>query len=93
MQADSAKIMQMAIDEYKEQQKLYVLNEYPLQWADLQEKIGNIFYLLGKAKNDDNFMLEAKNYFDSALSVYKEMKAKDKIAAVKRYLDKVHNYI
>ena len=93
MQADSAKIMQMAIDEYKEQQKLYVLNEYPLPWADLQEKIGNIFYLLGKAKNDDNFMLEAKNYFDSALSVYKEMKAKDKISAVKRYLDKVHNYI
>ena len=93
MRAGSAEIMQMAINAYKKQQTLYVLNEYPLQWADLQEKIGNIFYLLGKSKNDDNFMIEAKNYFDSAIGVYKEMKMKDKVADAKRNLDKIHYYI
>lgn len=91
--ADSPEIMQMAINSYKRQQTLYGLNEYPLQWADLQEKIGNVFYLLGKANDDDNFMVEALNYFNSAISVYKELKLKDKVAEAKRNTDKVHNYI
>ncbi|MDY6364932.1 MAG: hypothetical protein SPL73_08610, partial [Cyanobacteriota bacterium] len=91
--ADSPEIMQMAINAYKQQQTLYVLNEYPLQWAELQEKIGNIFYLLGKTNDDDNFMVEALNYFKSAISIYKEMKLKEKISSAQRNLDKVHNYI
>ena len=91
--ADSPEIMQMAINAYKKQQTLYGLNEYPLQWAELQEKIGNVFYLLGKANDDDNFMVEALNYFNSAISVYKELKLKDKISEAKRNTDKVHNYI
>ncbi len=93
MRTNSVEIMQMAINAYKEQQKLYVLNEYPQQWAELQENIGNVFYLLGKAHNDDNFMVEALNYFNSAISVYKELKLKDKISEAKRNTDKVHNYI
>ena len=93
MRADSAEIMQMAINAYKQQQTLFVLGEYPLQWAEIQEKIGNIYYLLGKSREDENFMLEAKNYFNSAIGIYKDMKIKDKAAAAKRNLDKVRNYI
>lgn len=93
MHTDSAEIMQMAIEAYKKQQTLYALKDYPMQWAQLQEKIGNIFYLLGKSKEDENLLKEAKNYFDSAISVYKEMKMNDKVAEAKRNLDRVHNYI
>lgn len=89
----SSDIMQLAINSYRNQQEVFDQRVYPLQWAGIQEEIGNIYYLLGKQNEDETFLLEARNYFNSALSVYQELKAKAEIAIVKQRLAKINNYI
>ena len=93
MKTLSNEIMQLAINSYKNQQQIYEQTVYPTEWAAIQEKIGNIYYLLGKQNEDENFMLEARNYLDSALSVYKELRNKDAAKQVSAALDKIKNYI
>ncbi|MBQ7633900.1 MAG: hypothetical protein IJS88_07300 [Alphaproteobacteria bacterium] len=93
MTTSSNEIMQLAINSYHNQQKILEQRIYPIEWSEIQEEIGNIYYLLGKLNDDDNFMIEARNYFNSALEVYQQLKAKDKVSETKRRLDKVHNYI
>ena len=83
----------MAIESYRCQQKIYEQRVYPIEWAQIQEEIGHIYYLLGKQNEDDNFMLEARNYFDSALEIYTQLKAKDAAVETRRRLAKVRNYI
>ncbi|MBR3662690.1 MAG: hypothetical protein IKN67_05380 [Alphaproteobacteria bacterium] len=89
----SNEIMLMAINAYKNQQKSFVLNKYPLEWAQIQEKIGEIFYVLGKKNNDETFMSEAKNYFSSAKNIYTELKNKNLQAKAQKMLDKIENYL
>jgi hypothetical protein len=93
MTTASNDIMQLAIDSYRRQQKIYEQRIYPMEWAQIQEEIGNIYYLLGKQNEDDNFMIEARNYFNSALEVYQQLRAKDAAAETRRRLAKVRNYI
>ena len=93
MKTLSNEIMQLAINSYKNQQQIYEQTVYPMEWADVQEKIGNIYYLLGKQNEDENFMLEARNYLDSALAFYKELRNKDASKQVLAALEKIKNYI
>lgn len=93
MTTHSNEVMQLAINSYKQQQQTYTQFSYPVEWAKIQEEIGNIYYLLGKQNDDDNFMFEARNYFNSAINVYEELKMKDKIAQTRTRLAKVRNYI
>ena len=85
--------MQLAIEAYKNQQKIYTQNNAPAVWAEIQEKIGNIFYLLGKQNDDDQLMEEARNYFNSAQEIYCELNLKQDIKSVERALLKVRNYL
>ena len=93
METQSNDIMQLAINSYHNKQKIYNQMSYPQEWATIQDEIGNIYYLLGKQNNDDNFMYEARNYFNSALEVYQRAKNKDAIQRTKQRLDKIKNYI
>ena len=93
MTTASNDIMNLAIESYRNQQKMFGQRVYPIEWAQIQEEIGNIYYLLGKQNDDDNFMMEARNYFNSALEVYTQLKAKDAAAETRRRLAKVRNYI
>ena len=93
MATKSGDIMQLAINSYRNQQEVFEQRVYPMEWAGIQEAIGNIYYLLGKQNEDETFLLEARNYFNSALDVYTELKAKAAITEVKQRLAKVHNYI
>ena len=85
--------MQLAIEAYKNQQKIYMQNNEPVAWAEIQEKIGNIFYLLGKQNDDDKMMEEARNYFNSALEVYNNLNLKSAVKNVSRSILKIRNYI
>ena len=85
--------MQLAIEAYKNQQKIYMQNHEPVAWAEIQEKIGNIFYLLGKLNDDDKLMGEARNYFNSALEVYNDLNLKSAVKNVSRSILKIRNYI
>ena len=85
--------MQLAIISYKNQQKVFEQYTHPLEWAKVQEDIGNIYYLLGKQDEDENLMLEARNYYLSALDIYDELKDKDAAAKTHNLLKRIGNYI
>ena len=85
--------MQLAIDSYRNQQKIYEQTTYPLEWAQIQEKIGKIYYLLGKHDEDEKFMLEARNYFHSAIKIYETLNAKSALNAAKIILAKINDYL
>ena len=89
----SREIMQLAIISYKNQQKVFEQYTHPLEWAKVQEDIGNIYYLLGKQDEDENLMLEARNYYLSALDIYDELKDKDAAAKTHNLLKRIGNYI
>lgn len=89
----SNEIMLMSINAFKNQQRQYMQNEQPLEWAKIQEKIGDVLYILGKKNDDDNFMHEAKNYFNSAKEVYAELKCNEQLNAVQKNLEKIKNYV
>ena len=93
MSTKSATIMQLAIDSYKNQQRIYDQTTYPSEWADIQEKIGKIYYLLGKQNDDEKFFLEAKNYYNSAISVYSDLNMKAQINEAKKILSKINDYL
>ena len=93
MMTQSSDIMQLAINSYRNQQEVFDQRVYPLEWAGIQEAIGNIYYLLGKQNEDETILLEARNYFNSALNVYQELKAKSAADVVKQRLAKISNYI
>ena len=93
MQTKSNELMHLAIEAYKNQQKIFTQNETPEIWAAIQEKIGNVFYLLGKQNNDDQLMEEARNYYDSALEIYSDLALKLEIKNVNRSLLKIRNYL
>ena len=59
----------------------------------MQEDIGNVYYLLGKNNDDDNFMYEARNYYNSALEVHTKLKNKKDAENVNQRLLKLKNYI
>lgn len=86
-------IMQLAIDCYRNQQQLYEQNTHPMEWAQVQEKIGKIYYLLGKHDEDEKFMLEARNYFHSAIKIYELLNAKTALSAAKTLLAKINDWI
>jgi len=89
----SREIMQLAIVSYKNEQKIFEQYTHPLEWAKVQEEIGNIYYLLGKQDEDDNLMLEARNYYNSALNVYNEIKDKESAETTRVMLARISNYI
>ena len=85
--------MNLAVESYKNQQQIYNQRVYPLEWAQIQEKIGKIYYLLGKQDDDEKLMREAKNYYLSALDVYHETNMKTADAKAKKMLAKIADYI
>lgn len=92
METKSDDIMRLAVMSYHNRQKIFDQTGHPSEWAGTQEEIGNIYYLLGKQDNDENFMLEAKNYFNSAADVYAQLKDKEAEERTKRRLAAVENY-
>ena len=51
-------------------QKVLTEKKDPLTWAKTQEKIGEIYYRLGKYKEDKAMLEEALEYFHEALYIF-----------------------
>ncbi len=70
-------IAEMAINAYKNRQKIITEKRDPFNWAETQENIGNIYYRLGRETNDRNFLEESLEYFHDALYIFENMELSD----------------
>lgn len=70
-------IAELAIAAYKNQQKIITEKRDPFQWASIQEKIGNIYYRLGRSMQDRSLLEESLEYFHDALYIFENMDLSD----------------
>ena len=49
----------------------------PLEWAQIQERIGEIYYRLGKNTEDKGSLEEALEYFHDALYIFENMELEE----------------
>lgn len=66
----SEDISELAITSYKNRQKVITERRDPLLWAECSENIGNIYYRIGKNKEDRAALEEALEYFHDALYIF-----------------------
>ena len=66
-------IAELAIAAYKNQQKIITEKRDPLLWAQIQEKIGEIYYRIGKKDSDKDSLEEALEYFHDSLYIFENM--------------------
>ncbi|MBE6452424.1 MAG: hypothetical protein E7012_02910 [Alphaproteobacteria bacterium] len=71
--AISNEIADLAIAAYKNQQKIVTENRDPVLWAEIQEKIGDIYLRQGKKEARKEFFEEALEYFHDALYIFENM--------------------
>ncbi len=70
-------IAELAINAYKNQQKIVTEKRDPFAWAAIQEEIGNIYYRLGRDKEDKDLLEESLEYFHDALYIFENMELSD----------------
>lgn len=70
-------IAELAINAYKNQQKIVTEKRDPFQWALIQEAIGNIYFRLGKENQDNSLLEESLEYFHDALYIFENMDLED----------------
>ena len=66
-------IAELAIQAFKNQQKIVTENRDPFKWAEIQEKIGNVYYRLGKENESESALEESLEYFHDALYIFENM--------------------
>ena len=66
----SEDISELAITSYKNRQKVITERRDPLLWAECSENIGNIYYRIGKNKEDRAALEEALEYFHDTLYIF-----------------------
>ena len=66
-------IAELAIQAFKNQQKIVTENRDPFKWAEIQEKIGNVYYRLGKENESESALEESLEYFHDALYILENM--------------------
>lgn len=76
---NSHDISELAIAAYKNRQKIISERREPLEWAKIQESIGEIYYRLGKNSFDKGALEEALEYFHDALYIYENMELADDV--------------
>ena len=70
-------IAEMAINAYKNRQKIITEKRDPFDWAGTQENIGNIYYRLGRNTDDKTMLEESLEYFHDALYIFENMELSD----------------
>lgn len=83
----------MAVENYKNYQKEYSFDKFPLEWANAQENIGNIFFECGKIYNNEDDLDTATKYYIEALNVYEDHKLVKNQKQIEKCLIKVDEYI
>ena len=78
----SSEISEVAINSYRNQQKVVTERRNPLAWAHIQEAIGNIHYQLGQNGGGNSHFEEAMEYFHDALYIYENMELSENIRKI-----------
>ena len=78
----SSEISEVAINSYRNQQKVITERRNPLAWAHIQEAIGNIHYQLGQSGGGKSHFEEAMEYFHDALYIYENMELTESIKKI-----------
>lgn len=73
----SDEIAELAIAAYKNRQKIITEKRDPLLWAQIQEKIGEIYYRIGKNESDKDALEESLEYYHDALYVFENMSLRE----------------
>lgn len=66
----SLEISELAVASYRNKQKVITEKKDPVSWGMTQNEIGDIYYRLGKAKQDRDMLEEALEYFHDALYIF-----------------------
>lgn len=66
-------IAELSINAFKNQQKVVTEKRDPFSWAKIQENIGNIYYRLGRERDDKELLEESLEYFHDALYIFENM--------------------
>ena len=75
----SADISELAINSYKNRQKVITERREPLLWAECAESIGDIYYRIGKSQANKEALEEALEHFHDALYIFENAQQADRI--------------
>ena len=73
----SSDIAELGIAAYKNQQKIITEKRDPCSWAEIQEKIGDIYFQLGRRDQDSDALEEALECYHDALYIFDNMELTD----------------
>lgn len=89
----SNEIAELAIAAYKNQQKIITEKRDPFTWAQIQEKIGDIYLRQGRKEANKDDLEEALEYFHDALYVFENMSRTEDIKRLTSSINKTSNLI
>ncbi|MFV0625769.1 MAG: hypothetical protein ACK5N8_00280 [Alphaproteobacteria bacterium] len=90
---NSSEISALAIDSYKNKQKVVTERKDPISWAITQSEVGDIFYRLGKSSQNKELLEDALEYFHDALYIFENAKMDDEIKKLNVNISKTSQYI
>ncbi|MDD4555857.1 MAG: tetratricopeptide repeat protein [Alphaproteobacteria bacterium] len=76
---NSNEISGLAIESYKNKQKVITEKKSPISWAQTQSEIGDIYYRLGKSNQNKELFEDALEYFHDALYIFENAKMDNEI--------------
>ena len=86
-------IADLAISAYKNRQKIITEKRDPLEWAQIQENIGNIYYRLGRDNDDKELLEDSLEYFHDALYIFENMELADTVKRLTSSIAKVSDLL
>ena len=89
----SEDISDLAIASFKNQQKVITERREPLDWAKIQEKIGDIYYRIGRGNRDRALLEEALEYFHDALYIFENMQLDEDVKTITVNISKTSQYL
>ena len=78
----SNEINELAITSYRNQQRVITEKRDPINWALIQESIGEICYRLGRQNEDRSSLEDALECFHDALYIFENAGQEDKIKEI-----------
>ena len=78
----SSEISELAITSYRNQQRVITERRDPINWALIQENIGEICYRLGRQNEDRTTLEDALECFHDALYIFENAGNEDKIKEI-----------
>lgn len=86
---NSIEIGKLAITSYQNRQQVITEKKDPVSWATTQDNIADIYYKMGKSKDDVSFLEESLEYYHDALYVFENAQMEDMVKKLNISIAKV----